>query len=183
VARDKASFLFAVFISELRLDNLTKTDDVLLALGKTFATYMKNVFPFQYKNKTYRLINNYVASPYTRCDVCGNHPIIEVSVIRSEDGQQLRVGNDCIDRITNRWVSEWFNDYRRKRQNVINNREYIDELASILKACEKNELPFQISNGDVVKMREMFELLCKGLSPTRKQERLAECYLRRKTNV
>jgi len=93
------------------------------------------------------------------------------------------VGNDCIDRITNRRVSEWVNDYRRKRQNVINNREYIDGLASILKVYERNELPFQISNGDIVNLREMFELLCNGLSPTRKQEQLADCYLSRKTNT
>lgn len=158
---------------------MAKTDDVLLVLSKIFAAYLQSVLPFQYKNKTYRLINNYVASPYARCDVCGNHPIIEVSVIRSEDGQQLRVGNDCIDRITNRRVSEWFNDYRRKRQNVINNREYIDGLLSIMKAYERNELPFQVSNGDVVKLREIFEFLCNGLSPTKKQELLAECYLSR----
>jgi hypothetical protein len=118
-----------------------------------------------------------------RCDVCGNHPIIEVSMIRSIDGQQLRVGNDCIDRITNRRVSEWVSDYRRKRQNVINNREYLDVLSSILKAYERNGLPFQISKGDVVKLQEMFELLCNGLSPTGKQEQLANCYLSRKTNT
>ena len=144
MARDKAPFIFAVLISELRLNNMTKTDDVLLALGKTFATYMKSVFPFQYKNKTYRLINNYVASPYTRCDICGNHPIIEVSVIRSEVGQQLRVGNDCIDRITTRRVSIWFKNYRRKRENVIRNRKYIDGLSLILNAYRRNELAFQI---------------------------------------
>lgn len=162
---------------------MTKTDDVLLELGRTFSAYMRSVFPVQYENKTYRLVNSYVASPWTRCDVCGNHPIIEVSVIRSSDGHTLRVGNDCIDRITNRKVSRWFKNYRRKRQNVIKNREYIDGLLSIMKAYERNELPFQVSNGDVVKLREMFELLCNGLSPTRKQELLAECYLSRKTNV
>jgi hypothetical protein len=168
---------------EDKVGQLTKTDVVLLELSRTLDAYLQSVFPFQYENKTYRLVNNFVASHYMRCDVCGNHPIIEVSIIRSSDGQQLRVGNDCIDRITNRRVSEWFNDYRRKRQNVINNREYIDGLSSILKAYERNELPFQISNGDVVKLQEMFELLCNGLSPTTKQEQLAECYLSRKNNA
>jgi hypothetical protein len=157
---------------------LTKTDDILLELSRTLDAYLQSFFLFQYENKTYRLVNNYM-----RCDACGNHPIIEVSIIQSSDGLQLRVGNDCIDRITNRRVSEWFNDYRRKRQNVINNREYINGLSSILKAYERNELPFQTSNGDVVKLREMFELLCNGLNPTRKQEQIAECYLSRKTNI
>jgi hypothetical protein len=81
---------------------LAKTDDVLLELRRAFAAYLKSFFPFQYENKTYRLVNIFVASPWMSCDVCGNHPIIEVSVIRSSDGQNLHVGNDCIDRITNR---------------------------------------------------------------------------------
>jgi len=179
VARDKASFLFAVLISELRLDNLTKTDDVLLALGKTFAAYMKSVSPFQYKNKTYRLINNYVASPYARCDVCGNHPIIEVSVIRSEDGQQLRVGNDCIDRITNRRVSRWFKNYRRKRESVIRNRKCIDGLSVILDAYESNELAFQMIGCDVEKLSLVLEKMVNGLNPDRREEQIAECYISR----
>jgi len=102
---------------------LTKTDDILLELNRTFDAYLESIFPLQYENRTYRLVNNFVAAHYMRCDVCGNHPRVEVSMIRSNDGRQLRVGNDCIDRITNRRVSKWVNDYRRKRQNIINNRE------------------------------------------------------------
>ena len=177
MTREKASFLFAVLISELRLDNLTKTDDILLGLSRTFAAYMKSVFPFQYRNKTYRLINNYVASPYTRCDVCGSHPIIEVSVIRSEDGQQLRVGNDCIDRITNRRVSRWFKNYRRKRENVMRNRKYINELSLILNAYERKELAFQITQCDVEKLSMMLEQMINGLNPNRGEEQIAECYI------
>jgi protein-arginine kinase activator protein McsA len=40
-----------------------------------------------------------------KCDVCGNYPIFNVSVIRSEKGDRLNVCNDCIDQITNRTVS------------------------------------------------------------------------------
>jgi hypothetical protein len=39
-------------------------------------------------------------------DVSGNYPIYEVSVIESEDGKTLRMGNDCIDRLTGQSVSE-----------------------------------------------------------------------------
>jgi len=183
VARDKAPFIFAVLISELRLNNMTKTDDVLLALGKTFAAYMKSVFPFQYENKVYRLINNYVASPYTRCDVCGNHPIIEVSVISSEDGKHLRVGNDCIDHITNRRVSRWFKNYRRKRENVIRNRKYIDGLSLILNASRRNELAFQITDCDVEKLSIVLERMINGLNPNRREEQIAECYINRKAKA
>jgi len=162
---------------------LTKTDDVLLEFSRTFAAYMRSVFPFQYKNKTYCLVNSYVASPYTRCDVCGNYPIIEVSVIRSEDGQQLRVGNDCIDRITNRRVSRWFRNYRKKRENVMRNRKYIDEISLMLNAYEMNELAFQMTNGDVEKLSIVLKRMINGLNPAREEEQIAECYISRKAKA
>ena len=172
--------LLAALISAVRLDNLTKSDDVLLALSRTFAAYLQSVFPFQYENKVYRLISNYVALPYTRCDVCGNHPIIEVSLILSQDGQQLRVGNDCIDRITNRRVSRWFKNYRRKRENVIRNRNYIDELSLILNAYRRNELAFQIGDCDFETLRLLLEKMVNGFNPDRREEQMAECYISRK---
>jgi hypothetical protein len=156
---------------------LTKTDDLLLELRRAFAAYLKSFFPFEYENKTYRLVNNYVASPWTRCDICGNHPIKNVSVIRSSDGQKLRVGNNCIDRLTSRKVSEWFKKLGAKRENVSRNRKYIDALDSILTACSKSELAFQIPENDIERLQKAFRRMCNGLNPTRKQEQLAKCYI------
>ena len=156
---------------------MTKTDDVLIELSRAFAATLKSFFPFEYENKTYRLVNNYVASPWTRCDVCMNYPIKEVSVIRSNDGQRLRVGNECIDRLTNRKVSEWFRKFRTKRENVIRNRRYIDGLASILTAYSNSELAFQIPENEMDKLQKAFRGMCNGFNPTRKQEQLAECYI------
>jgi hypothetical protein len=163
-------------------EKTTITDDVLLKLDKTFAAYMQSIFPFQHNGKIYRLINNYNALPWAKCDVCGNHPIIGVSVIRSEDGHQLRVGNDCIDRITNRRVSRWFKNYRRKRKNVMRNRKYIDGISLILNAYERNKLAFQITESDVAKLRKVLKRMCNGLNPTMKQEQITKCYTSRKTN-
>jgi hypothetical protein len=115
---------------------LTKTDDILLKLNRTVARYILGVLPFQYKKNTYRLIDNYVAVPYMKCDVCGNYPTYEVSVIESEDGKILRVGNDCIDRLTGQSVSEWFQSFRRKRENAMANRENIDQQSLTLKSPE-----------------------------------------------
>jgi hypothetical protein len=160
---------------------LTKTDDVLLELGRTFAAYMRSVFPFQYKNKTYHLIENYVASPYLRCDVCGNYPTFEVSVIESDDGgKRLYVGNNCIDSLTGRDVSEWFRSFRRKRESIMTNRKYIDQISRILNAYDENELTFSIPDGDVKKLRIMLEQMCNGLNLTTGQEQIAECYISRK---
>jgi hypothetical protein len=168
----------AALVSELRLDSLTKADDVLLELNRKFAAYMKSVFPSQYEGKVYQLINNYVASPPMRCEVCGNYPIIEVSVIESEDYQQLRVGDDCIDRLTNRKVSRWFKNYRKKRENVIRNRKYIDGLSLILNAFRRNEPAFQITDSDIKKLSLVLEKMVNGLNPDRREEQIAECYMR-----
>lgn len=110
---------------------MTQTDDILLELNREVAKYVKGVHPFNYQNKTYHLIDNYVAMPYMRCDVCGDYPIYEVSVIESEDGKTHRVGNDCIDRLTGQKVSEWFKNFRRKRENAMANRKAIDEQSPV----------------------------------------------------
>jgi hypothetical protein len=116
--------------------NVTKTDDNLLELNRSVAMYIGRVRPFQYQNKKYRLIDNYVAVPYMKCDVCGDYPTFEVSVIESEDGKTLRVGNDCIDRLTGQGVSEWFKSFRRKRESAMANRENIDQQSLTLNAPE-----------------------------------------------
>jgi hypothetical protein len=163
---------------------LTKTDDVLLELGRISVAYMSSVFPFQYNNKTYHLINNYVASPYLRCDVCGNYPTFEISVIESEDGvQRLHVGNNCIDRMTGRAVSEWFRSFRKKRENIMANRKYIDKISLILNVHDVNDLSFQMPSGDVEKLRIMLEQMCNGLNLTTGQEQIANCYINRKITV
>jgi hypothetical protein len=156
---------------------LTKTDDLLLELKRAFAAFLNSFFSFEYENKTYRLVNNYVAAPWTRCDVCGKHPIKYVSVIRSSDGRELRVGNKCIDRLINRRVSEWFKKFRAKRENLSNNKRYIDGLESILTACRKSELAFQIPENDIARLQKVFRRMCNGLNPTGKQEQLANCYM------
>jgi len=156
---------------------LTRTDDVSIELSRTFAANLKSFSPFEYENKTYHLVNNYVASPWKRCDVCMNYPIKEVSVIRSGDGRELRVGNKCIDRLTNRKASEWFRKLRTKRENVIRNRKYIDGLDSILTARRSSELLFQISENDMVRLQNSFRRMCNGLNTTRNQEQLAERYI------
>ena len=107
----------------------------------------------------------------------GNYPIFYVSVIRSEDGDRLNVGNSCIDRITNQNTSIWFKTYRRKRENIVENRKYINGLSSILAAYQQNELSFKISSEDVEKLRKTFVQMCNCLNPRTKQKQLAECYL------
>jgi hypothetical protein len=156
---------------------LAKTDDVLLALSRTIPECIQSVGVLQYKGKTYRLIDNFASSQYMKCGVCGNYPLFDVSVIRSEDGDRLNLCNNCIDQMTNRTVSSWFKTYRKKRENIIENRKYIDGLSSILTAYERTELSFQISREDVKKLRTTFVQMCNGLNPMTEQKQLAECYI------
>jgi hypothetical protein len=156
---------------------LAKTDDVLLALSRTIPGCIRSAGVFQYRGKTYRLVDNFASSHYMKCGVCGNYPIFDVSVIRSEDGDRLNACNNCIDRITKRAVSGWFKTYRKKRENIIGNRKYIDGLSSILAAYERNELSFQISREDVEKLRKTFVQMCNGLNLGTERKQLVDCYI------
>lgn len=157
---------------------MTKADEILLELNRIFAKYIESVGQFKHKGKTYKIANYFVPSHYMKCDICGNFPKVSIFIIKS-DVDKLRVGNECIDRITNQNVSKRFKDYRRKRKNVIGNRRYIDGLASILTAYRSRELPFQISENDVERLQKAFERMCNGLNPTRKQEQFVKCYTSR----
>ena len=148
----------------------------MLALSRTIPEYVRGVGSFQYKGKKYLLDNNFVASHNMKCDVCGSYPIIDVSVIRNEDGDRLNACFNCIDRITNQNVSIWFKTFRKKRENILENRKYIDGSSSILAAYERKELPFKISSEDVKKLRQTYIQMCNGLNPGTKQKQLAECY-------
>ena len=156
---------------------MTKTDDLSIELSRTYGEYLKGFLPFKYEDKTYSLVDIYVASPWTRCDVCGNHPIKYVYAIKHSDGSKLRVGNKCIERLTNCKVSGWFRKFKTKRENFIRNRRYLDGLDSILTAYKSSELPFKISENDIKRLHKAFERMCNGFNPTRKQKELAQNYI------
>jgi hypothetical protein len=156
---------------------LTKTDNILLALGRTIPKYLSEVGSFQHKGKKYLLENNFVSSHSMKCNVCGNNPIINISIIRNEEGRRLNTCNACIDRITNQNVSRWFKTYRKKRENIMENRNYIDCLSLMLAAYERNERSFTISSEDVEKLKKTYVQMCNGLNPTTKQKQLAEHYI------
>ena len=135
------------------------------------------IVSFQYKDKTYLLDNNFVFSHYMKCDICGNYPTINVSVIRNKDGDRLNTCYNCIDIITKQNVSIWFKTFSKKRENLLENRKYINGLSVILAAYDLNELPFKISSEDVEKLRKTFVQMCNGLNPKTKQKQLAEYYI------
>jgi hypothetical protein len=159
---------------------LTKTDDVLLELSQTVASYTRSIPQFQYKNKTYRLTNNYVALPYMKCDVCGNYPTFEVSVIESDSGETLRIGNNCIDRLTGQSVSERFKNFRKKRNNIIANRKVIEQLSLMIDAHDREEPSFQIADVDVEGLRKMVEQMYNGLNLSTAQQKTVDCYILKK---
>lgn len=156
---------------------MAKTDDVLLALSRTIPGFIRSVESFQYKDKKYRLVDNFAASQYMKCSVCGNYPIFDVSIIRNEEGDRLNACNNCIDQITNRTVSGWFKTYRKKREIIMENRKSIDGLSSMLAAYEQNELSSKIPSEDIEKLRKTFVQMCNGLNPRTEQKQLADVML------
>jgi hypothetical protein len=156
---------------------LTKTDDILLKLNRSVADYMRRIHPFEYKSKTYRLIDNYVAVPNMMCDVCGDYHELEISIIESAYGHTLHVGDDCIDHLTGQKVSEWMKNFRKKRENMIANRKYIDQLTMILEAYDRKDPSVQVPEEDAKKLRATLSQLSNGLNLTAKQQQLADAYL------
>ena len=154
-----------------------KTDDILLELNIAFAEYMRRIHPFKYSNKTYRLLDNYVATPPMECAICGYYPEFEVSIIESEDGQTLPVGSDCIDRLTGQNVSEWMKNFRKKRENILANRKRIEQLTKILEAYNRKEPIVQLNSEDAKKIRTILEQMDKGENLTAKQRETADAYL------
>ena len=156
---------------------MTKTDEVLLELSRTANDFIQSIGPFQYKDKMYNLIDNFAASKPMECGVCGNYPIYDVSIIRSEKGNRLNVGNECIDRIANHNISDWFKIYRKKRRNILDNRQYIDGLSTLLAGYSHNALSPQIPNEDFEKLWDTFIQMCNGLNPGTEQKQLADSYI------
>jgi len=156
---------------------MAKTDEVLFELSRTITDFIQSIGSFQHKDKTYNLIDNYAASKPMECGVCGNYPIFDVSIIRSENGNRLSVGNECIDRIANHNISDWFKTYRKKRENILDNRKYIDGLSKILSAYMQNSLSPQIPSEDIEKLRDTLIQMSNGLNPGIEQKQHADSYI------
>ncbi len=154
-----------------------KTDDILLELNRTAAKHMRQIQPFKYKEKKYRLINNYTSTPAMKCDICGDYPEFEISIIQPDNGPTLHAGNDCIDFLTGQNVSEWMKNFRKKRENIMANRKRIDQLTTILETYNKKDAPAQITDEDAKKIRTILEQIEKGVNLTVKQQEIADTYL------
>jgi hypothetical protein len=160
---------------------MSKTDDVLLELNREVAVYLSSIPQFKCENKVYRLIDNYVAEPQMRCAVCGEYPLFEVSVVESDDGStRLHLGDSCIDNLTSQGVSDWFKSYRRKRDCVLANRKYVDQLSQLLDANDKKELSFEITSVDIKKIRGILAQIYSGQNPPSSQMDIADNFLNRK---
>ncbi len=156
---------------------MTKIDDVLLELNRSVTTYMKSIPAFQYNNASYRLIDNYSASPYVRCDVCGCYPVTEVSVLEGSDGRKLRLCNQCMDILAGQSISEWFKVFRAKRQNILFNRKMIDQLSLIIDNNIHADAKSQLKKSEVKELQKILKHLCDGQNLNSSQIQLVDNYL------
>ncbi|MDI9578428.1 MAG: hypothetical protein IAX22_08200 [Candidatus Bathyarchaeota archaeon] len=156
---------------------MTKIDDVLLELNRSVNTYMKSIPIFQYNNAPYRLIDNYSASPYVRCDVCGCYPVTVVSVLEGSDSRKLRLCNQCIDILAGQRISECFNVFRAKRQNILFNRKLIDQLSLMLDDNIHADTNLQLKKSEFKDLQKILKHLCDGQNLTSSQIQLVDNYL------
>ena len=154
----------------------SKNVDVLFKLGREYAAFLEKVSPIHYKNETYRLINIFSTSLKMKCKICGSWSNPEIFVIENENGKRLNLGSECIDRLTNMEVSEWFRNFGKKRENIIKNSKRINRLSSLLNDCKKRELSCNIPFGEVEKLRAILDRMCKGLNLNWQQETIAESH-------
>jgi len=153
------------------------TDDVLLDLNRAAADYLRHIHPFKYANKMYRLVDNYVATPFMKCDICGNYPELEISIIESNGDRTLHVGNSCIDNLTGQNFSERMKNFRKKRENIMSNRKRIEQLTSILAAHDKRDSSVKITDDDAKKIRTILKQLVTAENLTVQQQQTADTYL------
>lgn len=160
---------------------MSRTDDVLLELDREVAVYLGGIPAVKYENTVYRLIDNYVAVPHMRCAVCGEYPLFEVSVIESIDGStRLHLGDSCIDNLTGQIVSDWFKNFRKKRESVLANRKYVDQLSQLLDAYAKKETSVELTSDDTEKIEYILKQIFNGKNPPSSQMEIADNILSRK---
>jgi hypothetical protein len=162
---------------------IQKSNEVLSKLSKKYGVYIREVNSINYKNKVYRLINTFPMVQNVKCKICGNRPIKEMFILSSNDGNTLRIGPTCIDRLTNMEVSKWIIEYRKKRENVIKNSKKIDGLSLLIDACMKWNNPCRIRFGEVEKLRAILKQMSKGLDLNWKQETFIERYLNKEERL
>ena len=149
----------------------------LQKLENSIPEYIKSVGTFQWENETFELVGHYISPTYEKCQVCGHYPIKEVFLIENtKTKEKFKVGNRCIDKITNRKISKWFRDYYKKEKNIIKNKKWINAVSGILEGYEKGELPVFVSEKGIQRLQRMLDRMCKGWNPTESQKRLASYY-------
>ena len=147
-------------------------------LENSIPEYIKSVGAFQWENETFELVGHYLSPIYEKCQVCGHYPIREVFLIQNtKTKEKFKVGNRCIDKITNRKISKWFRDYYKRQKTIIKNKKWINAVSGILQGYERDELPISISEKGIERLQKMLARMCRGLNPTESQKRLVAYYV------
>ena len=147
-------------------------------LESSIPEYIKSVGTFQWENETFELIGHYFSPIYEKCEVCGHYPIREIFLIQNtKTKEKFKVGNRCIDKITNQKISKWFRNYHKRQKTIIKNKKWINAVSGILEAYENEELPIYISQKGIERLEKMLKRMCEGYNPTKTQLRLASYYI------
>jgi len=138
--------------------------------------YIKKVGTFQIENEGFKLTNHYFVQHFDRC-FCG-HRIKEVFEVTSAT-KTLKVGNCCINKITNQKIARWFKDYERKKRNLEANKDLITSVHYMLQKRQDGtlaEYDIYISPRGVERLDKTLNRMCRGLNPIQEQVDLYNNY-------
>jgi hypothetical protein len=143
-------------------------EQCLKRLDEKIPEYIKEVGNFQYENETYTLTDYYISDLREQCQICGHFPIREVYIVTNTKDESFRVGNICINMISNQKISSWYKEYRRRRETLQKNKHILD---AIDKFPDKRKYEIQ-KEWNPIETR-----ICKGYNPTKKQREYLKCLL------
>lgn len=150
---------------------MTRYQDALNELDDSLGEYIRLVGEFQYRNEPFVICDHYITDTHETCEVDGHYPIREVFLIRNvKKDEILKVGNKCIDSITNKKIARWFRSHTKKRRQLIKNKDRIEKLGEMVKWEWISEIGRR-------RLKRMLDRLCKGLKPTKSQQRLCNYYI------
>ena len=157
---------------------MSKYEECLEELEESLPEYIRTIGEFQHENKKWQISNHYFVEKPDRCQICGHYPIKEIFEITST-GNILKVGNVCINKITNTKIGKWYKTTYKKIEQLKQNKSKITIISGMLKDYENDTLPFSMSSIACERFEKMLDRLCNGLNLTKSQDGLFYAYIRK----
>lgn len=116
---------------------MTLSEKALMRLKEQADGYLVDVGRFSYNNKEFTIVANYDSweqdKCFLTCGICGHHPIRDIYVVATPDGEECNVGNECINNIANEKITEYFAKYEKRLTIIKQYSQLIDDVDAWLR--------------------------------------------------